>query len=310
MGAEEVLRWRLLQQQQSGDKSSGGKNKKSEEGRRGGYEDVLEDEEDDWSEDETEEGKKFIRCVQRFIFHVMQSVILSSSHTFCKQPNPIPIHKQNIDIYNKTTIPEFDHICSLERAAYTTLYLLQQLHSSSADVSAMTTTPKKRATQSDGDDNDGSNNNNNIATNGSNNLPSLSDFSSNDNSSLNGVVLEKSRFLAKLAPRIRRLESDTAKCLVSTLEELLVRVRTLMEDDHDANEEGQGGSDNTTVYDNNKQQRKSQHDDLLLMIGHCLRGLALLGKGADAESAFARVAIMPIIRSKLSMGKLDEGGSR
>jgi len=266
MGAEEVLRWRLLQQ--SGDKkSSGGKNKKSEEGRRGGYENVLEDEdedeEDDWSEDETEE--------------------------------------------------EFDHICSLERAAYTTLYLLQQLHSSSADVSAMTTTPKKRATQSDGDDNDGSNNNNNnIATNGSNNLPSLSDFSSNDNTSLNGVVLEKSRFLAKLAPRIRRLESDTAKCLVSTLEELLVRVRTLMEDDHDANEEGQGGGggDNTTVYDNNKQQRKSQHDDLLLMIGHCLRGLALLGKGADAESAFARVAIMPIIRSKLSMGKLDEGGSR
>ena len=66
MGAEEVLRWRLLQQQQSGDKSSGGgKNKKSEEGRRGGYENVLEDEdeEDDWSEDETEEGKKFIRCV-------------------------------------------------------------------------------------------------------------------------------------------------------------------------------------------------------------------------------------------------------
>ena len=41
-----------------------------------------------------------------------------------------------------------------------------------------------------------------------------------------------------------------------------------------------------------------------------MRGLALLGKGADAESAFARVAIMPIIRSKLSMGKLDEGGSR
>ena len=98
MGAEEVLRWRLLQQQQqqSSDKSSG-KNKKIEEGRRAGYENVLEDEEedDDWSEDETEEGKKFIRCVQRFIFHVMQSVILTSSHTFCTQPNPI--HKQNID---------------------------------------------------------------------------------------------------------------------------------------------------------------------------------------------------------------------
>jgi len=201
------------------------------------------------------------------------------------------------------TEEEFDHICSLERAAYTTLYLLQELHNSSADVSAMTTTPKKRTAQlSEGDENDGSNSNNNN-TSVNNNLPSLSDFSSNDNTSLNGVVLEKSRFLAKLAPRIRRLESDTAKCLVSTLEELLLRVRSLMEDENDTND------GNDTGYDN-KQQRKSQHDDLLLMIGHCLRGLALLGKGADAESAFARVAIMPIIRSKLSMGKLDEGGSR
>ncbi len=202
---------------------------------------------------------------------------------------------------------EFDHICSLERAAYTTLYLLQELHSSSADVSAMTTTPKKRtAQQSDGDENDDSNISNNSVNN---TLPSLSDFSSSDNTSLNGVVLEKSRFLAKLAPRIRRLESDTAKCLVSTLEELLVRVRSLMEDEN--NDTMNEGMNTTTDYDDNvKQQRKSQHDDLLLMIGHCLRGLALLGKGADAESAFARVAIMPIIRSKLSMGKLDEGGSR
>lgn len=30
----------------------------------------------------------------------------------------------------------------------------------------------------------------------------------------------------------------------------------------------------------------------LLMIGHCLRGLALLGKGKEAENVFARVAIM------------------
>ena len=171
----------------------------------------------------------------------------------------------------------------------------------------MTTTPKKRtAQQPDGDENDDSNNSNSSANN---NLPSLSDFSSSDNTSLNGVVLEKSRFLAKLAPRIRRLESDTAKCLVSTLEELLVRLRSLMEDEN--NDTMNEGMNTTTGYDDNiKQQRKSQHDDLLLMIGHCLRGLALLGKGADAESAFARVAIMPIIRSKLSMGKLDEGGSR
>ncbi len=41
-----------------------------------------------------------------------------------------------------------------------------------------------------------------------------------------------------------------------------------------------------------------------------MRGLALLGQGQDVESIFARVAIMPLIRSKVSMGRLDEGGSR
>jgi hypothetical protein len=49
---------------------------------------------------------------------------------------------------------------------------------------------------------------------------------------------------------------------------------------------------------------------LLLMLGHCMRGLALLGRGKEVESIFARVAIMPLIRSKVSMGRLDEGGSR
>ena len=64
-------------------------------------------------------------------------------------------------------------------------------------------------------------------------------------------------------------------------------------------------------YNNNKsEQYKQRHSELLLTIGHTLRGLALLGKGNDANTTFARVAIMPIIRSKLSMGKLDEGGPR
>ena len=47
-----------------------------------------------------------------------------------------------------------------------------------------------------------------------------------------------------------------------------------------------------------------------MIIGHYLRGLVILGKGQEAENAFARVAIMPLIRSKLSMGRLDQGGSR
>ncbi|KAL7522455.1 hypothetical protein ACHAWX_007243 [Stephanocyclus meneghinianus] len=183
---------------------------------------------------------------------------------------------------------ELHQVNSLERAAYTTLYLLQELQYSSAQVSAMTgassslTSTNTKVPVEHGEV--------------TNSLPSL--ISVND-SELNGVIMEKSRFLMKLAPRIRRLESETAKCLVGKLEELLASMRNEMmedgEDDADPNGLNRGND---------------RKEELLLMIGNCLRGFALLGKGVDAESAFARVAIMPIIRSKLSMGKLDEGGSR
>jgi len=53
---------------------------------------------------------------------------------------------------------------------------------------------------------------------------------------------------------------------------------------------------------NNNRQPSSQQEknatiakrrkEDLLGVGHCLRGLALLGKGKEAESLFARVAIM------------------
>ena len=41
-----------------------------------------------------------------------------------------------------------------------------------------------------------------------------------------------------------------------------------------------------------------------------MRGLALLGRGKEVESIFARTAVMPLIRSLISMGRLDQGGSR
>ena len=49
---------------------------------------------------------------------------------------------------------------------------------------------------------------------------------------------------------------------------------------------------------------------LISSIDYCVRALAIIGKGKDVESAFARVAIMPLLRSKLSLGRMDEGGSR
>lgn len=92
---------------------------------------------------------------------------------------------------------------------------------------------------------------------------------------------ERAEFLLQLAPRIRRLESDTVACLSQRFENFLK-----------ANEE----------------ERKSQSS--LLLIGHCIRGLAILGRGSDVESIFARVAIMPIVRPFVSMGRLDQGGAR
>jgi len=212
---------------------------------------------------------------------------------------------------------ELDHASSLERAAYTTLHLLQELQSSTAEVSAITMLGGSDATSSDnaGDDN---------AT-GNNILPSLNDMSSSANGSggINGVIMEKSRFLMKLAPRIRRLESDTAKCLVGRLESLLTKVRHLTEEENDNDNNNSMNDNDDDINANNNDRQESSHtkkleaerrrhirNSLLLTISSCLRGLALLRKGPDAESAFARVAIMPILRSKLSMGKLDEGGSR
>jgi hypothetical protein len=105
---------------------------------------------------------------------------------------------------------------------------------------------------------------------------------------------EKAQFLMKLAPSIRRLESDTIISLAFRMEETLKVLQQRREGRLESKEA----------------KKIPQEDDLLLMLGHCMRGLALLGRGKEVESIFARVAIMPLIRSKVSMGSLDEGGSR
>lgn len=149
---------------------------------------------------------------------------------------------------------DLDHVASLERAAHTALILVQSLKSSSAQISALTS----KLTNSD-------------AT-----LPSMKSPLDNDT--------ERAQFVLKLAPRIRRLESDVILSLTCRFEAIL----KLVKDD----------------------ERRASPQDELVMMGHCLRGLALLGKGTEAEHIFARVAIMPLIRTKVSMGRLDQGGNR
>jgi len=102
---------------------------------------------------------------------------------------------------------------------------------------------------------------------------------------------ERAQFFMRLAPRIRRLESDVTRALTDQLEHVLMSMNE-RNHDHDAND-----------HNGNK-------DLVLSAVGHCLRGLAINGRGKDAESTFARIAIMPLIRSKVSVGRLDEGGSR
>mmetsp|Transcript_13191 Transcript_13191/g.37098 ORF Transcript_13191/g.37098 Transcript_13191/m.37098 type:complete len:847 (-) Transcript_13191:327-2867(-) len=171
---------------------------------------------------------------------------------------------------------KLDHISLLERCAQTTLFLVQELQASTDTVAAMTASSVVLGKDPS-----------------SNALPSMRTSLEEDS--------ERAQFLMKLAPRIRRLESDTILSLSYWTEQTLKRLQDQqlsLNDDEQSEEKDE------------KRISTPSENDLLLMIGHCMRGLALLGRGREVENIFARVAIMPLIRSKISMGRLDEGGPR
>lgn len=149
-------------------------------------------------------------------------------------------------------LDELDHVLSLERAAHTTLCLVQDLQSSNAQVTAMTTAKAAVATDEKGGA-----------------LPSLRAPLDDDT--------ERAQLLLKLAPRIRRLESDSITSLSHRMEDVLNRLRQLREHD---------------PQDGPLKDEECTESELLLMLGHAMRGLALLGRGKEVESVFARVAIM------------------
>eukprot|EP00536_Pseudo-nitzschia_multiseries_P001971 jgi/Psemu1/251169/estExt_Genewise1Plus.C_260100 len=171
---------------------------------------------------------------------------------------------------------KLDHISLLERCAQTTLLLVQELQASTDTVASMTASNVDFGKDSS-----------------SNALPSMRTSLDQD--------IERAQFLMKLAPRIRRLESDTIMSLSYWTEQTLKKFQDQkLSIDSDEQSEEKDDNSVSTPSENN----------LLLMIGHCMRGLALLGRGREVENIFARVAIMPLIRSKISMGRLDEGGPR
>lgn len=132
---------------------------------------------------------------------------------------------------------ELDHASSLEHMAYTAFYLLQELQSSSEEVAAIammgstsTATNSSAATAGTTAANtEGASSNTTLQ------LPSLKDddnyYSSSSASGINSAIIEKSKYLMKLSPRIRRLESDAVKCLVGRLEDALIAMRSLREEE-------------------------------------------------------------------------------
>jgi hypothetical protein len=152
-------------------------------------------------------------------------------------------------------LDKLDHTSSLERCAQTTLFLVQELKDSTDVVSSLTAN-KVDSTQ------DSSNST----------LPSLRTPLEEDT--------ERAQFLMRLSPRIRRLESDTILSLTFRMEQTL----KMLQDRRKAISDQLSQDDIQAMY--------PPENELLLMVGHCMRGLALLGRGKEVENIFARVAIM------------------
>lgn len=114
-------------------------------------------------------------------------------------------------------------------------------------------------------------------------VPGSGDATSNSSSGLPSMRnpleedTERAQFLVKLAPRVRRLESDTVISLTHRLEQVLRALQKRRQSE---------------IEEESEDRDMPKEEDLLLMVGHCMRGLALLGRGKEVESVFARVAIM------------------
>lgn len=101
-----------------------------------------------------------------------------------------------------------DRAASLERSANTALCLVQDLHTSSEQVSTLSGTNNKNNTE---------------------NLPSLKTPLEHDT--------ERAQFVMKLAPRIRKLEADTLQSLSLRLEAALKQIQRQREEDRHRDEE-------------------------------------------------------------------------
>ena len=188
---------------------------------------------------------------------------------------------------NTYTEEELNYMVSLERVAHTTLHLVHELQKSSEQVTStlVSTTNNDSMTASSST----------ITTSSSlsSRLPSMDTPLPQDT--------EKAQFMMKLAPRIRTLEKNIIQVITKELERILNQRTQHANNNNNA-------STNTTTNNNNNIIKNTEQE--LLILSSLFRSFALLNRGSDAELLFARVAIMPIVRRKITLGKLDEGGSR
>ena len=194
-----------------------------------------------------------------------------------------------INVNTFTSLEEELHqMASLERTAHATLILTQQLQASSNQVTLTLN----------------HNHNHNHNHNSSSNANSTENANANNATKTLSMDTplpqdtERAQFIMKLAPRIRVLEKNVNHAIAQHLERVLKK--RMAHHGHGYNNgQGQGHGHGQT---------QAQTD--LLILGHLFRSFALLNRGTDAQAIFANVAIMPIVRPKVSIGKLDEGGSR
>ena len=158
---------------------------------------------------------------------------------------------------------KLDQISSLERCAQITLFLVQELQASTDIVATMTASSNVVI----------GNRESSASSSNSTTLPSMRSSLDKDS--------ERAQFLMKLAPRIRRLESDTILSLSFWIEQILKRLQDRhLSKSEEENDDDDGGFNSPS------------ENELLLMLGNCMRGLTLLGRSIEVENIFARVAIM------------------
>lgn len=122
--------------------------------------------------------------------------------------------------------------------------------------------------------------------------------------------LEMVQFVMKLSPRIHNMAKNVNDVLNDQFERILQR---RMEKYSMENGNRMSTATDDVQGDVNDKVNDGHVDDAnveLLILGHLLRSFVFMNRGSDAETIFARVAIMPIVRKYVSIGKLDEGGSR